>query len=195
MNNCKYCANLALPHQTRCEQCRTNELQKKKDRRILAKANNICTICFKNQTVKTTKCKECLEAQNKRAMTLEHKRMDNNLCRECGNPDLVTERLCLSCRDTKRLGKHEYTISLRLKCVEAYGGKCNCCGCVYHEYLILDHVDGGGKEHRKTENGSRAIYLWAKRNNYPPLLQLLCANCHLAKHRHLSCPHAPPPHP
>jgi hypothetical protein len=58
-----------------------------------------------------------------------------------------------------------------------------CCMCGNDDYdtLQLDHIGGGGNAHRK-EIG-KAIYQWAKNNNYPPRLRVVCANCHVKLHK------------
>jgi hypothetical protein len=66
--------------------------------------------------------------------------------------------------------------------IQSYGGKCACCGIPERAFLQLHHVNGNGAAHRK-DLGYRCIYMWAKQNFYPPSLQVLCANCHVAKER------------
>jgi hypothetical protein len=70
-----------------------------------------------------------------------------------------------------------------------YGGKCACCGEPNMAFLCLDHVNGGGNNHRKQFVGS--IYEWVIKNKYPvdPPLQVLCYNCNSAKEHLGTCPH------
>jgi hypothetical protein len=76
----------------------------------------------------------------------------------------------------------------RKSVLKAYGGKCVCCGESQWQFLSLDHVNNDGAEHRK-EVGQSQIYIWAERNNYPPVLQILCFNCNMAKGFYGECPH------
>jgi hypothetical protein len=46
--------------------------------------------------------------------------------------------------------------------------------------LSVDHLDGKGSEHRKTEK-IKDFYWWLKRNNYPEGFQVLCMNCQTIK--------------
>ena len=69
-----------------------------------------------------------------------------------------------------------------------YGGKCACCGETQLEFLTIDHKNNDGNKHRK-EIKNANIYAWAIRNNYPPVLQILCHNCHGAKSFYGECPH------
>jgi hypothetical protein len=81
--------------------------------------------------------------------------------------------------------------SLRNNILNYYGGKCACCGEPRKELLALDHINGGGAEHRKEIGDSgTAILWWIRSNNYPPIFQVLCHNCNYAKGKHgLPCPH------
>ena len=66
---------------------------------------------------------------------------------------------------------------------------CACCGEYIVEFLSLDHVDGRKVlEHGKYMMGTR-LYYWARRNDYPPTLQVLCFNCNCAKGSYGICPH------
>ena len=78
--------------------------------------------------------------------------------------------------------------NIRLETLEAYGGRCFCCGEDRVQFLCLDHKRGGGSKHRR-EVGN--IYLWAKRNGYPDILQVACSNCNSALGLYGWCPHNP----
>jgi hypothetical protein len=83
---------------------------------------------------------------------------------------------------------------LRLETLRAYSEgepECVCCREVALEFLALDHINGGGAEHRR-EIGSRnssTMFRWARDNGYPPIFQVLCHNCNLAKGFYGQCPH------
>jgi hypothetical protein len=59
---------------------------------------------------------------------------------------------------------------------------CNNCGENIFEFLTVDHINGGGNEHRKSI-GFTDIYAWLIRNKFPNGFQILCYNCNCAKHR------------
>jgi hypothetical protein len=84
-----------------------------------------------------------------------------------------------------------YHIKLRYETFEHYGGaKCACCGETTYEFLCIDHINGGGNAHRRTiVTAGKNIYLYLKRNNYPPGYQVLCYNCNNAKGFYGKCPH------
>ena len=70
-----------------------------------------------------------------------------------------------------------------------YGGPvCSCCGESHIEFLSLDHINGGGCQHRKTIKG-KSIYEWCRQNNFPEGFQVLCMNCNFAKRFNRICPH------
>lgn len=74
-----------------------------------------------------------------------------------------------------------------------YGNECACCGESTPQFLVIDHVNGGGSKHRLKlpGNGLGAyIHIWLIKNNFPPGFQLLCWNCNEGKSRnHGICPH------
>ncbi len=85
---------------------------------------------------------------------------------------------------------------LRRKVYEAYGDKCVCCGESNPLFLTIDHINNDGAQHRRALNRRRrgsdtgAILRWARDNNYPDTLQLLCWNCNCGRQRNGGvCPH------
>ena len=79
---------------------------------------------------------------------------------------------------------------VRAGVLEAYGGespKCACCGTEKTEFLVIDHINGGGNKHRKEINAN--LYLWLRNNNYPKGFRLLCHNCNFSLSAHGYCPH------
>lgn len=73
-----------------------------------------------------------------------------------------------------------YQLNLRLNALQMYGNKCECCGEETEWFLSIDHKGGGGARHRRQlrrEEGHGNIYLWLKKNGYPPGFRVLCYNC------------------
>ncbi len=80
-----------------------------------------------------------------------------------------------------------------LEALQHYSGKeepeCYCCGEKTLQLLCLDHVDGGGNEHRR-EIGKIRVYVWAKREGWPPLFRVACHSCNTGAHLNGGvCPH------
>lgn len=115
-----------------------------------------------------------------------------NLCKEwkpasefCLNYHRKLEGQCRSCKNEKLRKWHEAN---RREALDHYGGKCVCCGEVEYAFLVFDHIDGGGTMHRIQLGGTR-IGQWLKKNDWPDIVQILCANCNTAKERPGGCPH------
>ena len=94
----------------------------------------------------------------------------------------------------------EKTWALRQEILRLLGGKCTChCGCADTNlrHLQLDHLNGGGKDDRKTVRG-QAVYtrLLAEMlsGQVTGILTPLCANCHFEKTMHGGCTNPPDLH-
>lgn len=82
--------------------------------------------------------------------------------------------------------------AIRREVIEHYGGKCQCCGEDTYEFLVFDHIHDDGAQHRKDTNisGGAILARWLKRNGFPEdIVQVLCANCNMAKEFNECCPH------
>ena len=99
-------------------------------------------------------------------------------------------------KEIRYMKAREYRQSMRMAAFRAYCGEnihCMCLGgCSTNEpkFLAIDHIEGGGREHRRQigTNGL-GIYSWLRANKYPPGFQVLCHNCNLAKGAYGQCPH------
>jgi hypothetical protein len=98
----------------------------------------------------------------------------------------------------KHKDKIKVTAQLRMwrtkrETVDAYGGKCMCCGEKALEFLSIDHIYNDGKQHRASLNGlvGSGFYRHLKKNGFPDKdrLQVLCYNCNGAKAYYGRCPH------
>ena len=83
-------------------------------------------------------------------------------------------------RDHRRVADRKRKATARRRVFAHYGTSCACCGTT--ENLTIDHVNGGGKQHRdEIGENSHAIYRWLIKNNFPSGFQVLCAPCNLSK--------------
>ena len=117
----------------------------------------------------------------------------------CGKPghdegqfDYKGKKRCRQCRlESMRRSNGALRLRRRRQALEAYGGKCACCGVSEEVFLVIGHVDGY-ESTRKTELGlkssSSALYHWLEKQNYPEGFQVLCANCNTARTKGV-CPH------
>ena len=80
---------------------------------------------------------------------------------------------------------------LRREFVEAYGGRCACCGESEMAFLCLDHIGGGGAKDRATTGGKNVgVVRRLRREGWPKVgYRILCANCNTATSRGRTCPH------
>lgn len=92
---------------------------------------------------------------------------------------------------TKRAHYHrDYYRTVRDKVINHYSkgkNECACCGEKEPKFLALDHINGGGKKHRKEIKIN--LYQWCLMNGYPKGFQVLCHNCNMAKGFYGKCPH------
>ena len=118
---------------------------------------------YKNKAQKDglgTACKECQKARNK-----EYRQ-----------------------KHAQRIYEKEsaYKHAVKLEVFERYcGGEPKCQGCGFSDLraLTIDHINGGGAEHKRKigrTNGT-SFYRWIRDNGYPDDLQVLCMNCQWIK--------------
>lgn len=80
----------------------------------------------------------------------------------------------------------------RITVLEHYSGghtHCACCSEDKIEFLTIDHINGGGTEHRRCIGNGRSIYRWLKNNGYPDGFRVLCMNCNMSIGHYGYCPH------
>ena len=75
--------------------------------------------------------------------------------------------------------------------VAAYGGRCACCGETELVFLSLDHINGGGNQHRMSfsGNGGRKLLQEATAAGWPDIYRVLCMNCQFGTRYGKVCPH------
>lgn len=115
-------------------------------------------------------------------------------CHICGETAVVGLSRCVTHRDMYNAAAKARGIKIKIDAMNAYGGcKCNCppCGETILSGLNIDHINGGGTQHRKkVGNGGYSMYRWLKNNNYPPGFQVLCATCNLSRQLNMGvCEH------
>lgn len=78
----------------------------------------------------------------------------------------------------------------REKVLQHYGAVCTCCGEKELGFLSVDHLYGGGNQHRTSLGRSgTTFYRWLIKSDYPTGYQILCHNCNMAKGFYKECPH------
>lgn len=182
------------------------------------KQAGLCPHCGNNPSIDGKRCSDCqikvIESNRGRFQ----RRYDNGLCGECGKnpykPDRKSCAPCLqkrsnkyaACGDNAKEKRRNQAAAIRherkVRVLQRYGGRCVCCGEVEPIFLSLDHIDGGGNEHRRQignnpdsrcGSSSTQFYKWVEKNGYPDILQVLCHNCNMGKHLNGGvCPHKVP---
>lgn len=103
-------------------------------------------------------------------------------CRECSKD---YERMN---KDRRQRLQNGYYKGNRRAVLKMYGGKCACCGEIEPLFLDVDHVHGGGTQHRKTMTPS-TFYRWLLKERREGI-QILCCNCNCGRWRNGGiCPH------
>lgn len=81
----------------------------------------------------------------------------------------------------------EYYRQIRLQVLRHYSSgslRCACCGLGgderYLQFLTLDHINGGGRAHRRSSRAGVEFYRRMRQLHYPGGLRVLCWNCNLA---------------
>jgi hypothetical protein len=96
---------------------------------------------------------------------------------------LYVDNVCSACRSARERAQ------LKLELIEAFGGKCNCCGEAHPAFLTLEHIEN--VSHGKP--GARACHQLirdAKKDGWDKTkYELLCFNCNCAKAHLGQCPH------
>ena len=99
---------------------------------------------------------------------------------------LYREKIGGSRRPLDKVTRRRTEQELRLKILAHYSNNsmaCAHCGFKDIRALSIDHINGGGNQHRKTTPGCKGtgFYYWLRRNNYPEGYQVLCMNCQFIK--------------
>lgn len=138
------------------------------------------------------KCKNVLTKKNSVLRSPPRKGLAS-YCRGCINK-IGNERRKKNPQAHKNRCK-AYRLGLRMLVLSTYGGKCACCGERNHEFLALDHINGGGTKERKSycNNTSSSMYRRVRDAGFPKdKYRLLCHNCNCAMGWYGKCPHTAP---
>jgi hypothetical protein len=147
---------------------------------------------------RTWKCKECHTKYHQEYRTKNKekiKQYDRNYKKVAYDLDesyrqRIVERV--------RRGRQKYRVTiekarrqLKIDAINAYGGRCACCGVDNYEFMAIDHIHGNGNKHRKDNKtgGGQQFYRWLKKQNYPSGFRVLCHNCNMSYGLYRYCPH------
>jgi hypothetical protein len=98
--------------------------------------------------------------------------------------------------DKRRATAKKSRLKVKFEVIDAYGGKCQCCGESRIEFLSIDHIHGSGRKEIMALNIGRGFqyYGYLRRNKFPDKdrLRVLCMNCNFAMGIIGYCPHQRP---
>ena len=115
-------------------------------------------------------------------------------------PYLYTPRECRACGNQRRVewgktpkGKEadkQYSIKLKMKWIQAYGGHCVCCGEFRRQFLTVQHIHGGGTVHREQVGWGNNFLRYLQAAGWPKdKYTIYCMNCNFAERHGERCPH------
>ena len=93
--------------------------------------------------------------------------------------------------ESTRIWQKAHIRKLRKEMIEAYGGKCCCCGETEPIFMQLDHINNDGSIERRRYGNHVVEWQELKKTGWPKNRhQLLCANCNYGKRMNNGiCPH------
>lgn len=123
------------------------------------------------------KCSGCKADLSNENWLKSRQKRNQYICKGCVRADNNTR---YKLRRKKYLSHYaDSRHKIKYDVLEYYGGHCELCGQTDFSKLSLDHIEGGGRQHRKeilgTDSGSK-FYKWVFKNK-PDNLRLLCYNC------------------
>ena len=121
-------------------------------------------------------------------------------------PDCGVQVLCHNCNQKKHTDTFEYGETgervrgwrfrrkIKLRVMTHYSGgtpTCACCKVSDLDVLSMDHIDGGGNQHRREigSPGSR-MHQWLHSQGFPSGFRVLCHNCNFSHGAYGRCPHS-----
>lgn len=178
---CK-CGNEIVGDFKSCESCRNKRAAAARRYSANKRSKGLCSVCSKE----ALPGKRCCADHEGRTAEYGDKNVDAGLCRFCGKRPPVTDLVsCQECRDYRK----ELDLAVKLAAFDRYGGReCACCRESNVEFLTIDHINGGGTQHRRSGKIVN-IYRWLKKQNYPVGYRVLCFNCNAAYGLFGYCPH------
>lgn len=183
----------------KCSRCKINPSRNQHPQGLCEECFWHCFVC--GVLIKRDRtdpyCKPCrytmwAASQNKPSTYGEPK-----FCGSCSIEYIPTsnnQKSCSNCGPERRRLKNnaagaQRRHKLRREVIQGYGGKCSCCGENEYAFLELDHINNDGHVHKMIGLVSGKLHKYVKDNGYPPVLQVLCGNCHRAKTSFGKCPH------
>ncbi len=144
----------------------------------------VCVRCGEPTDNFSVHCDKCSMYMRKKDKIRHDKSKEAGLCIHCHKSFPVDgEVLCLPCKKKSVINGARNRSKQKLAIIDHYGGKCRFCGETDSIVLCIDHIDGGGNQHREQlRSKGISMYRWLIKNNYPIGFQVLCYNCNMRKY-------------
>jgi hypothetical protein len=135
----------------------------------------------------------CRHCTRERMRSKRRRYLASGRCAECGQPraDSSSIRYCRRCTERYAGRSTSYSRDLRMQVLRAYSNespRCACCDEPNLLFLTLDHIENGGRVHRRNQ-GTQGVFRELKRGGFPVGFRVLCFNCNLARGFYGHCPH------
>jgi hypothetical protein len=138
----------------------------------------------------TKRCWKCLQPRAVTEFHLQPSAVDGRSpwCRYCVSR--YDEQYHQRNRDKHLARMRIYNAHIRALVFNHYGHVCACCGT--DKKLQIDHINGGGAQHRlelfgDPRSGGDKFYCWLLNNGFPDGYQPLCRPCNTSKGEGTGC--------
>lgn len=165
----------------RCKECHAAYYKRQRDAR---RALGLCASCGNDANGKAL-CEKC-EDRRKRSRA-SRAGLPCNVCHQ--NPRSTDGHYCVECRSAMYKAKRD---KIKNAVFDHYGRSCECCGETLQAFLSIDHIEGGGLQHRKSLgiSSSTGFYAWLRKSGFPTGFRTLCHNCNMGRQINGGvCPH------
>lgn len=135
--------------------------------------------------LKTSKrCTQCGQVKPISEFYVEGRKYLQSRCKVCAR--IKSRQYYKENRDRIRLRGIKRRLQIKLAALTYYSnGKLSCVTCGFKDVraLTIDHIVGGGNQHRKEVKPKLgwSFYNWLKKQGYPTGYQTLCMNCQFIK--------------
>ena len=131
--------------------------------------------------------KTCRKCNCKLTETTLNSKTTGRICKDCYREysRLLAKKLYKKDPDKYKKRVKSHKDRLKIEIFSYYSPELVCQKCGFNDIraLSIDHIKGGGNEHRKQlkRGAGASFYEWLKANNFPEGFQVLCMNCQIIK--------------
>lgn len=166
---------------SKCSQCLNAAAASQRRKAGKRKRAGLCPSCGEPVMPDKVVCAPCSRRTTETSAKRYHERRAAGKCSYCDNDPVDGLTMCQYHIDQTK----QQRANLKREVMNAYGGpKCSWCDETNIDFLEIDHIDGGGRQHmKKIKVGSgHNLRGWLKANNFPPGFRILCRTCNNKAH-------------